>query len=190
MKRAVLSILGLLLGLAVFYLLPEKGRHPDTGAPARTEEASRAPEPASAPAPAPSLDAEWSDTDPAINLEHVFEGQINRRGKPVGFHARPGASNPAGARVVRRVSGPNAAGVYIAEVEIRNGSGRWLRKTSTFYPDRLRRDEVVAAILHAWNGRRNLGDGKFQGDSGKGFTIEGYTLDDGGINTAYPLYKR
>jgi hypothetical protein len=185
MKRIVLSILGLLLGLAVYYyVLPQEGRHPDVGAP------SHAPEPASAPAPAPSLDREWSDTDPAVNLEHVFEGQINRRGKPIGFHSRPGGSNPGGARLVRRVSGPNPAGVYIAEVEIRNGSGRWLRKTSTFYPDRLSRDEVVAAILHAWNGRRNLGDGKFQGDSGKGFTIEGYTLDDGGINTAYPLYKR
>lgn len=190
MKRTVLSILGLLLGLAVFYLLPQEGRHPETDAPPRTEEAPRAPEPSSAPAAAPSFDEEWSDTDPAINLEHVFEGQINRRGKPVGFHSRPGGRNPDGARWVRRVSGPNSTGVYIAEVEIRSGSGRWLRKTSTFYPDSLSREEVVAAILHAWNDRRDLGGGKFQGDSGEGFTIEGYTLDDGGINTAYPIYKR
>ena len=191
MKRILLSLAGLLLGLAVFYLLPQEGRHPDVGAPPRTE-APRAPEPASAPAsaPAPALDAEWSDTDPAINLEHVFEGQVNRRGKPVGFHSRPGGKNPRAARLVRPISGPNSTGVYIAEVEIRSGSGRWLRKTSTFYPDRLGREEVVTAILHAWNDRRDLGDGKFQGDSGEGFTIEGYTLDGGGINTAYPIYKR
>ena len=182
MRRAVLSLLGLLLGLAVYYFAPEAGRN----------QASR-PVSQQAPVSIPSSDEEWSDTEPAINLEHVFEGQVNRRGKPIGFHSRPGGRDPAGARVVRRVSGPNALGVYIAEVEIRNGSGRWLKKTSTLYPDKLSRDEVVAAILHAWEERRDMGGGKFQGPSGTGFTIEGYTLDDGGIggiNTAYPLYKR
>jgi hypothetical protein len=196
MKRSVLSIVGLLLGLAVYYLLPEEGRIPQGNMPPRTE-ASR-PVPQGAPAAVPS-DEEWSDTDPAINLAHVFEGQINRRGKPVGFHSRPGGTDPAGARVVRTVSRPNQLGVYIAEVEIRTGpssngatapGGRWLRKTSTFYPDSLSRDEVVAAILHAWEERRDLGGDKFQGPSGMGFTIEGHTLDGGGINTAYPLYGR
>ncbi|HEX5720578.1 MAG TPA: EndoU domain-containing protein [Thermoanaerobaculia bacterium] len=177
MKRTLLSLAGLLLGLAIYYLAPEEGRYREAEAPPRTEAAR-------------PLDSEWSDTDPAINLAHIFEGEINRRGKPTGFHSRPGGTDPVGARVARRVSGPNALGVYIAEVEVRNGSGRWLRKTSTFYPDSLSLDEVVAAILHAWEERRDLGGDKFQGPSGKGFTIEGYTLDDGGINTAYPLYKR
>ncbi|MEA2560168.1 MAG: hypothetical protein QOH06_1672 [Acidobacteriota bacterium] len=186
MRRAVLSLLGLLVGLAVYYFSPGMAGNPPVEKPAP-------PVPQEAPVSIPSIpssDEEWSDTEPAINLEHVFEGQVNRRGKPVGFHSRPGGKDPAGARVVRRVSGPNALGVYIAEVEIRNGSGRWLKKTSTLYPDKLSRDEVVAAILHAWEERRDMGGGKFQGPSGTGFTIEGYTLDDGGINTAYPLYKR
>lgn len=182
MKRSLLSLVGLLLGLAVFYLLPEEGRHREGQAPP--------PQKTEAPRSAPSLGSEWSDTDPAVNLVHVFEGQINRRGKPTGFHSRPGGSDPEGARVVRRVSGPNQLGVYIAEVEIRTGSNRWLRKTSTFFPDEMSRDEVVTAILHAWEERRDLGGGKFQGPSGEGFTIEGYTLEDGGINTAYPLYRR
>ncbi|HWN42000.1 MAG TPA: EndoU domain-containing protein [Thermoanaerobaculia bacterium] len=183
MKRAVLSLMGLLLGLAIYYFAPGMVEDHQAEAPA--------PQRAEAPRPVPQqADEEWSDTEPAINLAHVFEGGINRRGKPVGFHSRPEGTNPAGARVTRRVSGPNALGVYIAEVEIRNGSNRWLKKTSTFYPDSLSRDEVVAAILHAWEERRDLGGGKFQGPSGEGFTIEGYTLDDGGINTAYPLYKR
>ena len=180
MKRAVLSVVGLLLGLAVFYLLPEEGRN----------QAPRPVPPQEAPASIPVANEEWSDTEPAINLEHVFEGGINRRGKPIGFHSRPGGTDPTGARVSRKVSGPNGLGVYIAEVEIRNGSGRWLKKTSTFYPDSMGRDEILAAILNAWEERRDLGDGKFQGPSGEGFTIEGYTLDDGGINTAYPIYKR
>lgn len=175
MKRSLLSLVGLLLGLAVFYLLPEEGRQRPV------ETASRPPEPVSVP----SFDEEWSGTDPAINLAHVFEGQINRRGKPVGFHSRPGGTDPAGARVLRTISRENDLGVYVAEVEIRNR-----RKTSTFFPDSMSRDEVVAAILHAWEERRDLGGDKFQGPSGMGFTIEGYTLDGGGINTAYPLYRR
>lgn len=183
MKRTLLSLVGLLLGLAVYYLLPEEGRYRQGGqegavgqeeAPPRTE-ASRPPEP---------------DDEPAVNLEHIFEGQINRRGKPVGFHSRPGGTDPEGARVVRILEEPNGLGVYVAQVEIRNGSGRWLEKRSTFYPDGMSRDEVVAAILHAWEERRDLGGGKFQGPSGEGFTIEGYTLEDGGINTAYPIYRR
>ncbi len=202
MKRSVLSLMGLLLGLAIYYFAPGMVEDHQAEAPAPQRTEAPRPVPQQAPVSIPSADEgddEWSDTDPAINLAHVFTGEINRRGKPVGFHSRPGGTNPVGARVTRRVSGPNALGVYIAEVEIRNGAstsgakapaGRWLRKTSTFYPDSLSRDEVIAAILHAWEERRDLGGGKFQGPSGEGFTIEGYALDDGGINTAYPLYKR
>ena len=131
---------------------------------------------------------EWSATAPPVNQTHIFEGQINRRGKPVGFHARPGGRNPAGARVVRLLDGPNRSGVYTAEVEIRSGD-RWLEKTSTFYPDAMSREEVLQAILHAFRGRAGSGGEKFRGPSGRGFTIEGY-FQDGRINTAYPIFQR
>jgi hypothetical protein len=142
------------------------------------------------PAP-PEVDLgneKWSDTRPAVNLEHIFHGEINKRNKPVGFHSRPGGKDPDGARVVRIVEGPNRAGVYIADVEIRNDSGRWLKKRSTFYPDRLSREAVVAAVLHAWNQRQKGRNNPFHGPSGEGFEIEGRPLDGGDINTAYPLY--
>jgi hypothetical protein len=130
---------------------------------------------------------EWSATDPPVNETHIFAGQINKRGKPVGFHARPGGRNPANARVVRITDGPNRAGVYTADVEIRDG-GRWLEKGSTFYPDAMSRQEVVAAILHAFHERTGGGE-KFRGPSGRGFTIEGY-FQNGRINTAYPIFQR
>jgi hypothetical protein len=128
----------------------------------------------------------WSETDPPINLTHLFEGQINKRGKPVGFHARPGGVDPAGARLVRVVDGPNRLGVYVAKVEIRASAGRWPGKTSTFYPEDMSEDEVVAAILAAFE--RSGGGEKWRGDSGKGFTIEGY-YQNGRINTAYPIFR-
>ena len=126
----------------------------------------------------------WSRTAPAVNETHIFEGEVNKRGKPVGFHARPGGRDPQGARVMRIVDRPNRRGVYTAEVEIKNGEGRWLRKRSTFFPDGMDR----AAVLSAYRSRTTGNADKFRGPSGKGFTIEGWLLEDGRINTAYPIY--
>jgi hypothetical protein len=201
MKRNLTVLAGLALAVAA-YLVSQRS-------PARPERVPQSPEsppPAAAQAPAgPQAQVpaestqpqeadlgggdggEWSDTRPAVNLEHIFEGQVNKRGKPVGFHARPGGKDPSGARVVRVVEGPNRAGVYIADVEIRNDAGRWLKKRSTFYPDRLSREEVVAAVLHAWSHRQGRNN-PFRGPSGEGFEIEGRPLDNGDINTAYPLF--
>lgn len=131
---------------------------------------------------------EWSATSPPVNVTHIFEGEINARGKPVGFHSRPGGRDPQGARVVRIVDRPNRAGVYTAEVEIRSGSD-WLSKRSSLYPDRLSRDAVIQAALRAFAARTTGGSEKFRGPSGQGFTIEGY-YQNGRINTAYPIFTR
>jgi hypothetical protein len=129
---------------------------------------------------------EWSRTSPPVNVSHIFEGEINRRGKPVGFHSRPGGRDPQNARLVRVVDRPNRAGVYTGEVEIRSGS-EWLAKRSTLYPDRMDRAAVIQAVLNAFQNRS--GGEKFRGPSGQGFTIEGY-FQGGRINTAYPIYTR
>lgn len=141
---------------------------------------------------APLLAKAWSQTRPAVNETHVFEGEVNRRGKPVGFHSRPGGRDPRGARVVRVVEGPNRAGVYVAMVEIRDpDGGRWLGKRSTLFPDDWTRGEVLAAIVNAWEHRTTGSSEHFRGPSGRGFTIEGYLLSDGTgrINTAYPIFQ-
>jgi hypothetical protein len=135
----------------------------------------------------PSDSEEWSRTSPPVNVTHIFEGEINRRGKPVGFHSRPGGRDPENARVTRIADRPNRAGVYTAEVEIRSNSG-WLAKRSTLYPDRMDRAAVIQAVLSAFQHRAGNGE-KFRGPSGQGFTIEGY-FQGGRINTAYPIYTR
>src|SRR5258708_1034219 len=131
---------------------------------------------------------EWSRTSPPINVTHIFEGEINSRGKPVGFHSRPGGRDPEGARLGRVIDRPNGAGVYTADVEIRSGSD-WLSKRSTLYPDRLDRSGVIQAVLHAFAGRTTGAAEKFRGPSGQGFTVEGY-FQNGRINTAYPIFTR
>lgn len=164
MKRTGLACLILLLALAV--LLPAVGS-------ARPQ-----------PRRQPSL----SDTRPPVNLTHIFEGEINRKGRPVGFHSRPGGKNPARARLVRVLDGPDRTGVYTAAVEIRTQDGRWLEKRSTFYPDRMKRHEVVTAIVNAYRHRTTGKSEKFRGPSGLGFTIEGW-YQQGRINTAYPIFQ-
>jgi hypothetical protein len=140
------------------------------------------------PAPGRTLDYRtrvWSDTRPAINLTHIFAGEINRRGKAVGFHARPGGVDPQGSGVARVVDRPNRLGVYTAVVWI----GRRNRtKFSTLYPDRLTRPLVIRAILAAFRSGQRRGE-RFRGPSGLGFTIEGY-IQNGRISTAYPIYSR
>jgi len=126
----------------------------------------------------------WSATRPAINLTHVFAGEINRRGRPVGYHSRPGGVDPHGSGIARVVDRPNRLGVYTAVAWI----GRRNRtKFSTFFPDRLARSQVIAAVLNAHRRGERRG-GRFRGPSGLGFTIEGY-VRNGRIQTAYPIYS-
>jgi hypothetical protein len=132
----------------------------------------------------------WSKTSPAINETHLFEGYVNRKGDPVGFHSRPGGRDPGNARVATVTDPPNKAGVYTARVEVRASGSRWLGKQSTFFPDSMTRKEVIQAVLHAYQHGTSRNSAKFSGPSGKGFTIEGYLLDNGKINTAFPVYRR
>ncbi len=131
----------------------------------------------------------WSKTDPALNMVHIFEGEINKRGKPVGFHKKLNQTGAYSSRIKKMLSKPNKAGVYTAIVEIYDRrQNKWKDKFSSMFPDRLTKQQVVQAILRAISQNR-LGTGaKWRGPSGYGFMIEGYRLYDGRVNTAYPLY--
>ncbi len=139
--------------------------------------------------PTPVKLPHWSNSKPEINLWHVFEGEINRKGKPTGFHSRPGGQDPADARVVSIKDRPNRHGVYTANVEVRDG-GQWKSKFSSFFPDNLSQQEVVEIILNAYNNSSNPNKQPWSGPSGLGFQVQGYTTSRGGINTAFPVYKR
>ena len=131
----------------------------------------------------------WSNSNPAVNLHHVFEGEINRKGKPVGYHSRPGGRDAETARIVNIRDKPNSAGVYTANIEVRDGN-QWKQKFSSFFPDSMSQQQVVDAILKAYNNSSNKKKQPWQGPSGLGFDIQGYTLSKGDINTAFPVYRR
>ncbi len=133
--------------------------------------------------------AHWSNTQPAINQWHIFEGEINRKGKAVGFHSRPGGQDPANAKLVAIKSKPNNAGIYTATISVRDGQ-QWREKFSSFFPDNMSQKTVVAAVLHAYKNSKNPDAQPWRGPSGHQFQIQGYTLSKGDINTAFPVYVR
>jgi len=131
----------------------------------------------------------WSDTTPSLNLTHIFDGEINRHGKPVGFHVAPKDPMGAKSRIKQILSGPNRAGIYTAIVEIYDpATGRWKEKFSSFYPDDFSRQQIIDSILFAHSNNRLPEGSRWRGPSGHGFLIEGYRFGNGDINTAYPLY--
>ncbi len=130
-----------------------------------------------------------SDTEPKINLRHVFAGEINRKGKPVGYHSRPGGVDAANARINKIQSKPNRAGVYTASISIRDGN-QWKEKFSSFFPDKMSQQQVIDAVLHAFKNSKDSSKQPWSGPSGLGFTIQGYTASRGDINTAFPVFVK
>lgn len=133
----------------------------------------------------------WSETQPALNLTHIFQGEINRKGKPTGLHAKFDGKLAEGAKIKKVRGKPNKVGVYTAIVAIKDPrNGEWKEKFSSMFPDDMTPKEVVKAILHAYKNREKGKDKPWRGPSGHGFPIEGYTFRDGRINTAFPIYIR
>ncbi len=131
----------------------------------------------------------WSESTPSLNLTHIFDGEINRHGKPVGFHVAPKEPLGAKSRIKEVLSGPNKAGIYTATVEIYDpAERRWKEKFSSFFPDDFSRDQVIQSILFAIANNMLPQGARWRGPSGHGFLIEGYRFGNGDVNTAYPLY--
>ena len=152
----------------------------------------------------------WTDSRPAVNLAHVFCGEVRDDGRPVGFHATAVLGEPGipvmvwfeqndGGRV-DAIDGavPEPAGIFTAVV--RFASGR--EKFSTFFPMDCSSDEILASILNAHGeavpAATTWG---WVGPSAPDDAAEGYCLSDGDafdirlgylgdgrgrINTAFP----
>lgn len=129
----------------------------------------------------------WSQTEPPVNLTHLFCGEVNHRGEAVGYHATLGARGEGEARIERILRAPDAEGVYAALV-CRDEAPARACKRSTLFPDALDAEAVLAAVLQAYAARERLdGRGKWCGPSDLGFAVEGWLLPGReAINTAWP----
>ncbi len=153
-------------------------------------------------------DRHWSNTNPAINLAHVFCGEVKSNGRAAGFHARPGGINPGSIISVEITQPANDNGIYAGMVTFAHPNGRDPVKFSSLFPDSCTYDQIVASILYAHDHRMDCpagapgwwqcglnrplnsapADGLCIGDDPDGvFTIAIGLLRDGRINTAFPL---
>jgi Bacterial EndoU nuclease len=133
-----------------------------------------------------------------IDMSHILDGNINGKGKAVGFHYRPDGIDPPNAKMTEQVGLKNPQDVYVGKVEILDPvTGIPVKKESnagisTFFPDHMSPKEIEAAVRHAYadalrNNRIRL-DGGFTGMSDAGFEITGFARNNQ-INSAYPIFK-
>ena len=130
-------------------------------------------------------------TRQTINVRHIFHGEINKRGRAVGFHHQGSIDHHGKARVTQIVDQPNRYGVYTAKVEIYDSSRKlWIEKSplSSFFPDAWSKNQVMKAIKFAYK-NKYLTRGKYwEGIWMNGMKIGGYIDDLGNITTAYPIF--
>ena len=82
-------------------------------------------------------------------LEHILEGEVNRRGKAVGYHYE-GFVDSKGSVIEGTRTEPDELGVYVAKVEVDGVAKESNGGRSTFFPEDWTPQEVVDAINEAY----------------------------------------
>ncbi|HXA00502.1 MAG TPA: EndoU domain-containing protein [Cytophagaceae bacterium] len=129
---------------------------------------------------------------PEKTQRHIFEGEVNARGKAVGCH-HISAINSGHSKIIAVISRPNQEKIYEATVEVFDKKrSQWIKKEgrSSFYPDSWSKEKVLREITSAFNNPGKINKGaKWESVSESGIKISGYTNEQGQITTAYPIYK-
>ena len=124
-------------------------------------------------------------TDSAI--EHIFEGQVNARGKAVGYHYK-GIEGTSGNVIPETESSTNNFGIYKAKVEV-NGIPKTANGGfSSFYPKSMSPQEVIGSINEAYRNRVYIRGNTYSGLTSSGMEIEMFLDKNGKIISAYPVY--
>ena len=157
--------------------------------------------PADAQVNCPAL-RHWSSSNPPVNLRHIFCGEW-RNGKPRGFHSRPKGKNPVTIAQFVVTQPENSQGIYGGRWSYRGYSHKY--KFSTFFPNPCTYSQVVHSIIYAanhltfcpegvpnWancgpNRPEESGVGYCQAKDDSIFTVALGLLNNGNVNTAFPL---
>ncbi len=123
-------------------------------------------------------------------LEHILEGEVNARGRAVGFHYE-GMPGSKGKIIPGTKTPPNQYGVYMAEVEINGILKMSNGGKSSFFPQHWNAQQIVDAINEAFNNKVFLQNTRntFKGKTSGGMLIEMF-IDNttNKIISAYPKY--
>ena len=120
------------------------------------------------------------------SLIHIFEGDINRRGRAGGYHYDM-VEGTSGS-IIEGTKSPalNDAGVYEAKVEVNGTLKKANGGKSTFFPDHMSPQEVVDSINEAYSNMELIEGSRYSGTSRNGIDIEIILNSEGKIITAYP----
>jgi hypothetical protein len=151
-------------------------------------------------APCNNINYHWSNTQPRVNVRHVFCGEIAANNQPKGFHS---SVHLQASTVVTQVTNPVpgvTAGTYNATVHFAAPANP-TSKMSTFFPDACSEAQVTTSIVYAANNQTGpaqpwgqlgpsgpLGaDNTYCLDTNNApFTIRMGLLQQGDVNTAFP----
>lgn len=120
-------------------------------------------------------------------LEHILEGEINRKGDAVGFHYE-GLKTAKGTVIEETRTKPNKYGVYEAEVEVEGVKKRGNRGISSFFPREWSAQDVVDAINEAYDTKQFITGNTYEGLSEEGVVIHLYLDKNNKIISAFPIY--
>lgn len=85
-------------------------------------------------------------------------------------------------------SSPDKNGVYEATVII---NGKEKKVPSSFFPEHWDRTDVLKVVGEAYENKKYIGDGLYQGTTSSGLRIRMYLSKDGEtIATAFPIYEK
>lgn len=119
-------------------------------------------------------------------LEHILEGEINRKGDAVGFHYE-GLESAKGTVIESTRTAPDKYGVYEAEVEVEGVKKSGNRGISSFFPLHWTAQEVVDGINEAYESKEFIRGNTYEGISHEGVIIHMYLDQKDKIISAFPV---
>lgn len=117
-------------------------------------------------------------------IKHILEGEVNRRGKAVGFHME-NMPTAKGSIIESTRSKLDKNGIYNAKVKV---NGVIKEAKSSFFPTNMTPQQVVNAINEAYENReQHFIKSMMKGKTNYGFEIGMYLDKNDKITTAFPL---
>lgn len=120
-------------------------------------------------------------------LEHILEGEVNKKGQAVGFHYDRLPSKK-GEIIEGTKTEPNEFGVYEAKVIVSDVEKTSNGGKSTFFPNEYDTQQVVDSINEAYDEKIFISGNTYEGLTTDGIAIRMYLDNDEKIISAFPVY--
>ncbi|NVR71965.1 EndoU domain-containing protein [Listeria monocytogenes] len=121
------------------------------------------------------------------SLEHIFEGEVNRKGKAVGFHSETIPDSP-GKVIPGTKSKTNKNGVYEAKIEVNGIPKKSNKGKSSFFPENWTAQKIVDEINYAFSNKVLDKGNAYIGKATNGMQIKMYIDKNNQIISAFPVY--